>query len=66
MVTAVPVARAALDSRALGEVQELMSQRYVEHRARVGGHRRGFADHSRFTAAYRTSYGRLPRQTLHT
>ncbi|WP_433291784.1 helix-turn-helix transcriptional regulator [Actinoplanes sp. CA-030573] len=26
--------------------------------------RRGFPDHSRFTAAYRTAYGRLPRHTL--
>ncbi|WP_433296046.1 AraC family transcriptional regulator [Actinoplanes sp. CA-030573] len=42
MVTAVPVARGAMHSRDLDEVQELMSQRYVEHRTRVMGSADGF------------------------
>ncbi|GAB2581186.1 hypothetical protein Aab01nite_58180 [Paractinoplanes abujensis] len=36
-LTSVPIARAAMQSDDLGEVQDLMSQRYVEHRTRVVG-----------------------------
>ena len=51
MVTSIPVARGAMQSRDLGEVQELMSQRYVEHRTRVVGGADGFVFRSASAAA---------------
>lgn len=47
----VPVASAAVESRDLGEVQELFSRRYVEHRPRVVGDARDFRFWSRSATA---------------
>ncbi|GGQ50906.1 hypothetical protein [Couchioplanes azureus] len=41
-VTSVPVVRGTMQSRDLGEVHDVMSRRYVEHRARMVGNADGF------------------------
>ncbi|BCJ48368.1 hypothetical protein GCM10010168_77060 [Actinoplanes ianthinogenes] len=50
-LTSVPITRASLQSDNLGEVQELMSRRYVEHHTRVVGSADGFEFRSASAAA---------------
>ncbi|WP_143134044.1 AraC family transcriptional regulator [Actinoplanes philippinensis] len=50
-MTPIPVVRGAMQSRDLGEVQELMSRRYVEHRTRVVGSAERFVFRSASAAA---------------